>query len=92
MDHKERLRQTARHEVLHGLIALEHSFRVDYVRCAPEGETAVCFPLTPEALPARYGQQPRATTRTVRHIVATALAPAVILGEVIAGNDFNIVR
>jgi hypothetical protein len=86
MDQTE-LKRIAKHEALHGLLALEVvGAKVEDIRCE-DGVTITSFPLVPHSLKRRYADLPYSTRETVKRIIAAVIAPAIITGEYLDGED-----
>jgi hypothetical protein len=91
MDNTEGLYRSALHEASHALMAYSYGWPIVSVRCsAPrDGCTRMVLPLECSELQERYNIAPRATQRSVTQIVATLVAPAVVLNTYVDGGDLN---
>jgi hypothetical protein len=86
-------RRIARHECLHGLLGLRAGAVIEDIRCWPYGETCLRFPLHPVTLKHKFARSPEETQAMVTKIVASLLAPSVVMyGENLGGGDLELVE
>jgi hypothetical protein len=90
MDQKERQR-TAVHEVLHAMTGM-HCGMVHKVTLWPSGETNIAFNLHPATLARRYARTPEKTHRELVAILASHVAPSIIMKSPLEGADAELVE